>query len=380
MQKPRFQKNRLSLGNWLKLLLGYSFFLVVHTNLSFAQTEDAPPQGIRWKLISEKQLPLRIDTIRNLSSLYLKDPKTYLPATSLFSWPSMDSLLPQKLSNGEPVNVIGRAVDYTEQIFEVVRSDSTTYTYPTGKYINWLRIAHSDRNLWVREMDIAVQTLEADSSRFFLVPEISGGKFNLSTNWRLEKYDLPSQSKLWEFSLPRVGYDIEILPAYGLRNVENIVSIHYYSRQCGGGGTEIIVLDLGSKPYPLQYGGYDGEGFLPRSFSNWHLPALHQANSDSLSSCPSLYFDTEKIAIPNSLRRTKNHILAFEEVRDTLLLDSSENLPFTNPSGMWLWKSQTTTTYGKWNGHRLRTVLVDIRTEFLPQEPDLMRFIEFYQD
>lgn len=96
MQKPSFQKNRLSLGNWLKLILCYSFFLVVHTNLSFAQTEDAPPQGIRWKLISEKQQPLRIDTIRNLSSLYLKDPKTYLPATSLFSWPSMDSLLPQK--------------------------------------------------------------------------------------------------------------------------------------------------------------------------------------------------------------------------------------------------------------------------------------------
>lgn len=201
MQKPRFQKNRLSLGNWLKLLLGYSFFLVVHTNLSFAQTEDAPPQGIRWKLISEKQL-LRIDTIRNLSSLYLKDPKTSLPTTSLFSWPSMDSLLPQKLSNGEPVNVIGRAVDYTEQIFEVVRSDSTTYTYPTGKYINWLRIAHSDQTSgsgkWTSQCKLWKQTVLV-----FLVPEISGRKFNRSTNWRLEKYDLPSQSKLWEFSLPK---------------------------------------------------------------------------------------------------------------------------------------------------------------------------------
>lgn len=341
-----------------------------------AQSIDAPndPLCVRWRLISEKELPFLSRKISDPGLEHLENPRTFLASTAVFSAPDIDSVLPQTLPFDTPLEITRIGRDFKEQIFEIVRKDSSRYQYPTGKGLWWFEINWQGRLLWIKKLDIAYQSAMGNNrTRYFIVPTVTGGTFNQEFRWRLEKFDLKTQSRVDSVWLWFGAYKMDILPGERLKNVENIVSLHYCSGQCGGGGQEVVILDKGSSLLRLQNGGYDGEGLSPNNFQKWYIPRPSTRQSDSLWSLPNTFgwgeYDVQSLSYPARNHAHRQSTLAFESIHGELFRDIF-NFPIATATGKWVWIKLTTTTYYRWDGKEISFVTETKRREFSLVEPD----------
>ncbi len=315
-------------------------------------------------LFSQVKLPLdSLQTGKNISFQVIENneyrnmilPSTISNLTKVYSQPDTNSVVLSEFKISTYVRILGEGIDTKEIREERIRENGEKYTFTKFSNLKWYKIELKERNAYIKASDVATHRLSDNKGLFeyfFIAKEAC----------YLFKYDNKKKQFVDSIKLTIPRPDIvQSINSNGWKNVNMLFRATIINAYCGGGTTNVFIVDANGKlselittSFSAEAGGsdfYSSNVWLPIKFTNEKV--LHVANGDLENVFDKYSGKLNTLRFPKEIKTPKMELVIFKE-REGQGLYNENYEPLLNKDGSAKSKIiKNSTKYLRWNGVKL---------------------------
>ncbi len=302
-----------------------------------------------------------VQTVKNISFHSIENnqyrntiqPATVSNLTKVYSQPDTNSQVLQVLKFKTHLRLLGEWEDTKEINTEKVNENGEKYRITSFTNLKWYKVELKETNGYIKSSNVATHTFTDNKGLYDYF-------FTTKENYCLLKYDNTKKQFVDSIELKNFRGDItKSINSVKWQNVDILFSTTMINAYCGGGTTNVFIVDANGKLSELiTTKSYADDGFaysfssivwLPMKFEN---KVLLIANGDVDSVFDKYTGQLNTFSFPKETTIPKTELVIFKEVEENLLFDNN-NEPILNKDNSQKSKTIKTLKYLRWNGKEL---------------------------
>ncbi|TND08337.1 MAG: hypothetical protein FD123_2368 [Bacteroidetes bacterium] len=228
---------------------------------------------------------------------------------------------------------------------------------------NWYKVELRDRRTgYIAQADVAEHTLTdpAGKNEYYLLPDFIGpnGKYNLL----IYKYNLKEKKFTDSLVISQpleATYKVQELSCLDWKNTGMLFRFTAIQAYCGGGTTEIFIIDAGGKLSELCRsfcGGEQGDiscttTWLPVTFPAGKVMLVENGDLDNIFNRHSGTLNTH--AVPKDIAAKPSELIVIKKYETTSMLDKNGEAMLTESGSFKSTVTKNVTHYYRWDGKKM---------------------------
>ena len=309
---------------------------------------------ISFQTIAQNTSP-HFNSIENNYYRNIIQPTTFSNSTKVYSQPDTNSQVLQVFKFKTHLRLLGEWDDTKEINTEKVSENGEKHTYTHFTNLKWYKVELNEGNGYIKSPNIATHTFTDNKGLFDYF-------FITKKTCYLYKYDNTKNQFVDSIDLKSVRCDIvQPINSNGWQNVNMLFRTTMINAYCGGGTTNIFIVDANGKLSELimtesyaddgSADGYSSNVWLPIKFENKKTLLIANGDIDNVFDKYSGQLNT--FPFPKEITIPKIELVIFKETEEKSLYNIN-NEPILNKDGSFKSKTiKNTTKYLRWDGKEL---------------------------
>ncbi|MGZ5549015.1 MAG: SH3 domain-containing protein [Nitrososphaeraceae archaeon] len=294
--------------------------------------------------------PIENDNYRNIIQ-----PTTFSNSTKVYSQPDTNSVVLLDFKFKTHLRLLGEWDDTKEIRTEKVKENGERVTFTQFTNLRWYKVELNEGNGYIKSSNVSTHTFTDNKGLFDYF-------FITKESCYLFKYDNVNKQFIDSIELKSFRCDIvQSVNSNGWQNVNMLFRTTMINAYCGGGTTNIFIVDANGKLSELittksyaDDGSADTYGsnvWLPIKFENEKILLIANGDIDNVFDRYSGQLNT--FPFPKEMTIPKIKLVIFKEIQEKSLYDHN-NEPILNKDGSYKSKTiKNVTKYLRWNGKEL---------------------------
>jgi len=312
---------------------------------------------ISFQTIAQNTSPY-FNTIENNDYRNIIQPTTSSNSTKVYSQPDTNSKVLQVFKFKTHLRLLGEWDDTKEISTEKLKKDGEKYTYTHFTNLRWYKVELNEGYGYIKSSNVSTNTFTDSKGLFDYF-------FITKETCYLFKYDNTKKQFVDSIDFKSVRCDIvKPINSNGWQNVNMLFRVTMINAYCGGGTTNIFIVDANGKLSELittkSYAddaspdSYSSNVWLPLKFENKKILLIANGDIDNVFDKYSGQLNT--LQFPKEITIPKIELIVYKETEEKGLYDSNNNL-ISNKDGSFKTKTiKNRTKYLRWDGKELVTI------------------------